>query len=48
MPTLRLSGVYLALATIGLGEILRIFLIQSDFTGGALGLSGIPTKAGLP
>ena len=25
VPTLRLSGVYLALATIGLGEILRIF-----------------------
>ena len=46
-PTLRLSGVYLALATIGLGEILRIFLIQSDFAGGALGLSGIPAKAGL-
>ncbi|ACK49048.1 inner-membrane translocator [Methylocella silvestris BL2] len=45
-PTLRLSGVYLALATIGLGEILRIFLIQSDLTGGALGLSGIPAKAG--
>ena len=34
VPTLRLSGVYLALATIGLGEILRIFLIQSDLTGG--------------
>jgi branched-chain amino acid transport system permease protein len=46
VPTLRLSGVYLALATIGLGEILRIFLIQSDLTGGALGLSGIPVKAG--
>jgi branched-chain amino acid transport system permease protein len=45
VPTLRLSGVYLALATIGLGEILRIFLIQSDLTGGALGLSGIPVKA---
>lgn len=47
-PTLRLSGVYLALATIGLGELLRIFLIQSDFTGGALGLSGIPMDAGVP
>ncbi|VTZ51051.1 Inner-membrane translocator [Methylocella tundrae] len=48
VPTLRLSGVYLALATIGLGEILRIFLIQSDVTGGALGLSGIPVKADFP
>jgi branched-chain amino acid transport system permease protein len=44
-PTLRLSGVYLALATIGLGEMLRIFFVDADFTGGALGLSGIPHKA---
>lgn len=46
-PTLRLSGVYLALATIGLGEVLRLFFVNAEFTGGALGLSGIPTKAGL-
>lgn len=46
-PTLRLSGVYLALATISLGEILRVFLIESEATGGALGLSGIPAKASL-
>jgi branched-chain amino acid transport system permease protein len=43
VPTLRLSGVYLALATIGLGEMLRIFFVNSELTGGALGLSGIPT-----
>ena len=42
-PTLRLSGVYLALATIGLGEVERIAFINLDVTGGALGLSGIPT-----
>ena len=46
-PTLRLSGVYLALATIGLGEVQRIFFINAEFTGGALGLSGIPTRGGL-
>ncbi len=46
-PTLRLSGVYLALATIGLGEVLRLFFVNSEFTGGALGISGIPTKGGL-
>ena len=46
-PTLRLSGVYLALATIGLGEVQRIVFINAEFTGGALGLSGIPTKGGL-
>lgn len=42
-PTLRLSGVYLALATIGLGEMLRILLLNLDVTGSALGLSSIPT-----
>ena len=46
-PTLRLSGVYLALATIGLGDVQRIFFINAEFTGGALGLSGIPTRGGL-
>jgi branched-chain amino acid transport system permease protein len=43
-PTLKLTGVYLALATIALGEILRIFCNASELTGGALGLSGIPNK----
>ena len=46
-PTLRLSGVYLALATIGLGEVQRIVFINAEITGGALRLSGIPTKGGL-
>lgn len=45
-PTLRLSGVYLAIATIGLGEILRIFYVNWDYAGGALGISGIPQEAG--
>ncbi len=46
VPTLRLSGVYLALATIGLGEVLRIFYLNSDTAGGALGLPGIPQQGG--
>lgn len=41
-PTLRLSGVYLAIATIGLGEVLRAVYLNVDALGGALGLSGIP------
>jgi branched-chain amino acid transport system permease protein len=45
-PTSRLSGVYLALATIGFGEVLRIFYVNAEITGGALGLSGIPDRAG--
>lgn len=46
-PTLRLTGVYLAIATLGLGEIIRILLINWDYAGGALGLSGIPERAGI-
>jgi branched-chain amino acid transport system permease protein len=45
-PTLKLSGVYLALATIGFGEVLRILYVNTELTGGALGLSGIPERAG--
>lgn len=45
IPTLRLSGVYLAIATIGLGEVLRAVYLNLDIVGGALGLNGIPEKA---
>ena len=45
VPTLRLSGVYLAIATIGLGEVLRAVYLNVDYVGGALGLSGIPQRA---
>ncbi|NML14654.1 branched-chain amino acid ABC transporter permease [Azohydromonas caseinilytica] len=42
-PTLRLSGVYLAMATLGFGEVVRILILNTeDWTGGALGLNGIP------
>ena len=42
-PTLRLSGVYLAMATLAFGEVLRIAILNmEDLTGGALGLNGIP------
>ncbi len=44
-PTLRLSGVYLAIATIGLGEVLRAVYLNVDLVGGALGISGIPERA---
>lgn len=44
VPTLRLSGVYLAIATIGLGEVLRALYLNVDYLGGALGLSGIPER----
>jgi len=43
LPTLRLRGVFLAIATIGLGEVLRVVVINKA-TGGAEGISGIPVK----
>ena len=46
VPTLRLAGVYLAIATIGLGEVLRAVYNNTDYLGGALGISGIPERAG--
>ena len=42
-PTLRLSGVYLAMATLAFGEVVRIIILNAEgLTGGALGLNGIP------
>ncbi len=54
LPVLRLRGIYLAIATIGFGEIVRIIAINFDkFTGltllgGAQGLSGVPKLTTLP
>ena len=46
-PTLRLSGVYLAMATLAFGEVVRILILNAeDLTGGALGLNGIPQLTG--
>ena len=42
IPTLRLKGDYLAIATLGVSEIIRIAIINGgDFTNGAAGLTGI-------
>lgn len=48
IPALRLKGDYLAIITLGFGEIIRVILTNLDdvlgfsFTGGAGGLLGIP------
>src|SRR3954452_14634777 len=43
LPVLRLRGVYLAIATIGFGEIVRIALLNATpLTGGAGGITGVP------
>jgi branched-chain amino acid transport system permease protein len=42
VPSLRLKGDYLALVTLGFGEIIRVIFQNVDALGGALGLNGIP------
>lgn len=43
IPTLRLKGDYLAVATLGVAEIIRIFIINGgSLTNGAAGILGIP------
>ncbi len=39
---LRLRGIYLAIATIALVEIVRVAILNLPFTGGAVGIFGIP------
>lgn len=47
-PALRLKGDYLAIATLGFAEIIRvIFTNTQSLTNGALGLKGIPAKTNL-
>lgn len=41
MPTLRLKGDYLAIATLGVGEIIRIIILNMTITNGASGISNI-------
>lgn len=38
LPTLRLKGDYLAIATLGMAEIIRVLLLNLEFSGGAAGL----------
>ena len=47
IPTLRLRGDYLAIATLGFGEIIRIIVLNMEITNGAAGLV-IPKVVSLP
>ena len=50
-PVLRLKGDYLAIVTLGFGEIIRIIIVNwAELTGGPNGISGIPRPSffGLP
>lgn len=42
LPTLRLQGAYLAIATIAFVELVRVSAINLEITGGPGGLSGVP------
>lgn len=48
LPTLRLRGDYLAIATLGFSEVIRIAILNMDITGGAAGLSNIPKLTTFP
>jgi branched-chain amino acid transport system permease protein len=47
LPALRLSGDYLAIITLGFGEIIKGILLNLNFTGGARGFKGIPKQTDL-
>lgn len=42
IPSFRLEGAYLALATLGLAESVRIFISGTEYLGASIGISDIP------
>jgi len=42
LPSLRLRGDYLAIVTLGFGEIIRVIILNVDAVGAARGMPGIP------
>lgn len=47
IPILRLRGDYLAIATLGFAEIVRVIILNTPSLGGALGVYGIPPSTNL-
>ena len=47
-PVRKLKGIFLAIATVGFGEIVRVIVNNLSITGGAEGLSGIPNDVTTP
>ncbi len=47
-PALRIRGIYLMILTLGFGEIVRVFFLNFEPTGGATGLGGIAPLTQLP
>lgn len=44
LPSLRLKGDYLAIVTLGFGEIIRIVFLNIPVLGGPIGIPGIPRQ----
>lgn len=43
LPTLKMSGIYLSIVTLGFSEIVRLIALNwTSVTGGAMGIKGIP------
>jgi branched-chain amino acid transport system permease protein len=47
VPSLRLRGDYLAIVTLGFGEIIRVIILNIDAVGGARGFAGVPARSNL-
>jgi branched-chain amino acid transport system permease protein len=47
LPSMRLRGDYLAIVTLGFGEIIRVVILNIDAVGGARGFAGIPRRTDL-
>jgi branched-chain amino acid transport system permease protein len=47
LPSMRLRGDYLAIVTLGFGEIIRVAILNIDAVGGARGFAGVPRRTDL-
>ena len=47
LPSMRLRGDYLAIVTLGFGEIIRVAILNIDAVGGARGFAGVPHRTDL-
>lgn len=47
LPSMRLRGDYLAIVTLGFGEIIRVIILNIDAVGGARGFAGVPERSNL-
>jgi branched-chain amino acid transport system permease protein len=46
-PALRIKGIYLLLLTLAFGEMVRVFFLNFELTGGASGMGGMDLKTNL-